>query len=101
MSPTDKDAVRPTGGPFRKFTLSDVSTQNAVKSSVQRAIRGWFDRGQKKGKRRVWERATKNRPASPPLLPPAKVCELYPHLEETGAIDDIIPKKAQGSLAKW
>lgn len=40
MSPTDKDAVRPTGGPFRKFTLSDVSTQNAVKSSIQRAIRG-------------------------------------------------------------
>jgi hypothetical protein len=31
----------------------------------------------------------------------AKVCELYPSLEETGAIDDIIPKKAQGSLAKW
>jgi hypothetical protein len=29
------------------------------------------------------------------------VCELYPSLEETGAIDDIIPKKAQGSLAKW
>ena len=40
MASKDKDAVRPTGGPFRKFTLSDVSTQNAVKSSVQRAIRG-------------------------------------------------------------
>ena len=29
-----------SGGPFRKFSLSDVSTQNSVKSSVQRGIRG-------------------------------------------------------------
>jgi hypothetical protein len=31
----------------------------------------------------------------------AKVCELYPSLEETGAIDDIMPKKEQGNIAKW
>ena len=31
----------------------------------------------------------------------AKVCELYPSLEETGAIDDIMPRKEQGNIAKW
>ena len=58
-----------SGGPFRKFGLSDVSSQNSVKSSVQRGIR-------------------------------AKVCELYPSLEETCAIDVIMPKKEQGNIAK-
>ena len=36
-----------SGGPFRKFSLSDVSTQNSVKSSVQRGIRGSVVRGEK------------------------------------------------------
>ena len=31
----------------------------------------------------------------------AKVCELYPWLEESGAIEAIIPKKETGALAKW
>ena len=31
----------------------------------------------------------------------AKICELYPNLEESAAIDAIIPKKAMGALAKW
>ena len=34
-----------SGGPFRKFGLSDVSSQNSVKSSVQRGIRGAVIRG--------------------------------------------------------
>lgn len=31
----------------------------------------------------------------------AKICELYPSLEETNAIEAIIPKKSAGALAKW
>lgn len=54
---------------FKKFTPEDVSTQNQVKSSIQRGIR-------------------------------AKVCSTYPSLEESGAIDDILPKKEQAILAK-
>lgn len=30
----------------------------------------------------------------------AKVLELYPFLEETGVIDEILPKKEQAALAK-
>ena len=30
----------------------------------------------------------------------AKVLELYPFLEETGVIDEILPKKEQATLAK-
>ena len=30
----------------------------------------------------------------------AKVVELYPYLEETGVIDEILPKKEQAALAK-
>lgn len=30
----------------------------------------------------------------------AKVVELYPYLEETGIIDEIVPKKEQAALAK-
>ena len=33
--------------------------------------------------------------------PAAKVCASYPFLEQTGVIDDIIPKKEQGAIAKW
>lgn len=54
---------------FKKFTTEEVSTQNQIKSSVQRGVR-------------------------------AKVLELYPFLEETGVIDEILPKKEQAALAK-
>ncbi|CAK0773268.1 hypothetical protein CVIRNUC_004047 [Coccomyxa viridis] len=54
---------------FRKFTLEDISTQNQVKSSIQRGIR-------------------------------AKICTSYPILEESGAIEQILPKKEQALLAK-
>ena len=33
-------------------------------------------------------------------LAAAKVLELYPFLEETGVIDEILPKKEQAALAK-
>ena len=33
-------------------------------------------------------------------VPAAKVCSTYPSLEESGAIDDILPKKEQAILAK-
>ncbi|KAK9801851.1 hypothetical protein WJX73_001270 [Symbiochloris irregularis] len=54
---------------FKKFTTDEVSTQNQVKSSVQRGVR-------------------------------AKVCAAYPLLEESGAIDDILPKKESITVAK-
>ncbi|KAK9808706.1 hypothetical protein WJX72_002295 [[Myrmecia] bisecta] len=53
----------------KKFSTEEVSTQNQVKSSVQRSIR-------------------------------AKICSQYPLLEETGAIDEILPKKEAITLAK-
>lgn len=47
----ESEPIRPftmsSGGPFRKFSLSDVSTQNSVKSSVQRGIRGAAIPGEK------------------------------------------------------
>ena len=47
-SPARVATSRPmSGGLFRKFSLEDVSTQNNVKSSVQRAIRGQ-GRGQRR-----------------------------------------------------
>ena len=156
-----------SGGLFRKFSRDDVSTQNNVKSSVQRAIRGKREEGERRrrgaecsfrARAQPWracpripafnahsdrlpcpiERAgadgrtaagtrpaamdtvpTHSQPTSPltpphletnPLLSPrppspfhhtAKICELYPSLEETGAIEAIIPKKSAGALAKW
>lgn len=102
-----------SGGPFRKFSLSDVSTQNSVKSSVQRGIRGAAIRG---GKFVFFSLVHFDRSAASQNLDldlnnsrnpnhhatnTAKVCELYPSLEETGAIDVIMPKKEQGNIAKW
>ena len=106
-----------SGGPFRKFSLSDVSTQNSVKSSVQRGIRGAAIRGGEKKKEACFFLSFNFDRLAALLLSTfststfelslfqktktAKVCELYPSLEETGAIDDIMPKKEQGNIAKW
>jgi hypothetical protein len=52
-----------SGGLFRKFSLDDVSTQNNVKSSVQRAIRGEIgrERGGRGGERGEGEAAREGR----------------------------------------
>jgi hypothetical protein len=36
-----------------------------------------------------------------PFLSAASICEEYPWLEETGAIEAIIPKKEPLILGKW
>lgn len=80
---------------FRKFSNADVSSIGPVKSSIVRAIRGaatvpllaarWSDRAQ----------------ASHPMPCAASLCEQYPYLEETGLIDDFVPKKGALNIAKW
>lgn len=71
-----------SGGLFRKFSLDDVSTQNNVKSSVQRAIRG-----KKKEEEQSGAAATKGMgvpscsrttPARPDFN--ARACDQYPPL---------------------
>ena len=81
---------------FKKFTTDEVSTQNQIKSSVQRGVRGMVSmlhgkatcpyRDERAEKVLRWHAA--------------KVVELYPYLEETGIIDEIVPKKEQAALAK-
>ena len=87
---------------FRKFTLEDISTQNQVKSSIQRGIRGAVQAI------RLLRTATfaaclrlhslATRVMS--MLCAAKICTSYPILEESGAIEQILPKKEQALLAK-
>ena len=84
---------------FRKFTLEDISTQNQVKSSIQRGIRGEIcascfieaacsdHHGEQRSENNTPVRA-------------AKICASYPILEVTGAIEQILPKKEQALLAK-
>ena len=69
-----------SGGLFRKFSLDDVSTQNNVKSSVQRAIRGEIgrerggrggERGEGEAAREEWEVAL--------LLARASISEMTRH----------------------
>lgn len=36
-----------------------------------------------------------------PLTLPGQLCEQYPMLEETAAIDILVPKKAEVKMAKW
>lgn len=84
---------------FKKFTTEEVSTQNQIKSSVQRGVRGrllllvpLLMSVACQISRSLLEKLS--------LCVVAKVLELYPFLEETGVIDEILPKKEQATLAK-
>ena len=79
---------------FKKFSTEEVSTQNQVKSSIQRAVRG--------AQLRCSLTALTSLQLALSLLPArvAKVCASYPSLEESGAIDLILPKKEAATLAK-
>ena len=75
--------------------MQDVSTSNQVKASIQRGIRG-----NNTGLLRV-SKVGAQLPNSCLLVPAAKILEAYPILEETHAIDVILPKKESAVLAKW
>lgn len=85
---------------FRKFAPEDISTQNQVKSSVQRAIRSGCHMRcvalQASCLRSVFTLLHTN--AFPAVA--GKVCASYPLLEETGAIEQIFPKKESAVVAK-
>ena len=76
---------------FKKFTTEDVSTQNQIKSSIQRSIRG--------------AHCLLMCSVPPPLqhalpIAAAKIIDLYPIVEEQQIIDAVLPKKEQAALAK-
>ena len=93
---------------FRKFTLEDISTQNQVKSSIQRGIRGALlgffylpdPLVSRRPLRSIHMRIQKHPKSIGENACAAKICTSYPILEESGAIEQILPKKEQALLAK-
>ena len=90
---------------FKKFTTEEVSTQNQIKSSVQRGVRGKHhvhlaDSSHRPKVAFVTLKRETHRGVICSVVSAAKVLELYPFLEETGVIDEILPKKEQAALAK-
>ena len=93
---------------FRKFTVEDISTQNQVKSSIQRGIRGALLAllhllsfpVSRRLLRSTHMYMQKHAKLSGEDAFAAKICTSYPILEESGAIEQILPKKEQALLAK-
>lgn len=93
---------------FKKFTKEDISNLSQVKSSVARGIRGacyvcvtampWQLNGD--GPLRLLP-VRLSSSVSFLLCFAVQVCDQYPYLEETGAIDYLIPKKEPMFVGKW